>query len=120
MNIYLYLGLLNRLLTTIKPNLESNIVKLNLAAISQIEFEIEALKKILGLDKNYAIVADNKDVKILYALFVLYKDLSEKARLYVSDTEGKVRKGLLTDNFSQIRAKLLETIQLSEESSLRI
>ncbi len=120
MNIYLYLGLLKRLLTTIKPNLESNTVKLNLAAISQIEFEIETLKKLLGLDKSYYIETDNKDKDIIHALFILYKDLSEKAKLYLTDTEGKVRKGLLTDNFSQIRAKLLETIQLSEESSLRI
>lgn len=110
MQIILYIGLLDRLLTDIKPCIESTVNHVNTLALTKITLEIEKLEKI-----ELA-----QDLDAIKNLIRLYNVLYEKTGFYYKDYNSDIRREYVRDSFQQIRALLMELIIRDENSGLRL
>jgi len=106
MKIYLYLGLLNRLLTDIKPLIESDKVISQSVCLNKITFDIEKLNSIESATAKY--------------LSVLYNGLYDKIKHYFDDMDSEIRKPYVMRIFTEIKSKLLELIALEESGELKL
>lgn len=120
MTIYLYIGLLDRLLTKIKFSIESDRITVNNAALNMITFDIEKLQNIVDDSEKSSPIGEENKMLICQDLLRLYNVLYEKVKLLFQDNDSTIRKTYVIDIYTQIRAKLLEVILLSDETRLKI
>jgi hypothetical protein len=106
MVIPLYIGLLDRLLTNIKPLIQSEKTTTQKPCLTHIQFEIDKLKQI--------------ELGVVQEIYIQYKDLLEKVEFYFAEPTSEIRQGYVMRRFTEIKSRLLELIALSEESTLKL